>query len=272
VSGDANNGNITWVERRSYSLEDDLNYSRSDRASIKGIDYDELIAQYLRCTNQTVEIPANLANIAGHTTDAKAFVDNIRYYNLPVVAGNTHITLTSAGNLKHADVVNITGVPINDGYDAGNLEATFVCILNDGYASEMVVLAGVYEGWRIYGRTRAGAGVSPNSVEIEFRAVQLGYPLSTSVAYTWEADQGTEIHVIIGYRTGLDSLSDTVFRRLLINGIVYGGQGGVSLPDATEIGQFLYSVDGVSFTPQIPVVNDQGFILVNAQGRVVVAG
>ena len=39
VSPDANDGTIVWTERLPYSLEDDLNFDRTDRAAIKGVAY-----------------------------------------------------------------------------------------------------------------------------------------------------------------------------------------------------------------------------------------
>lgn len=281
VGADANNGSIEWVERKSYSLEDDLNYARSDRSNIKGIDYDQAVPTYVRCTDQTAQIPASLANIAGKTTDAKAFVDNLKFQTVSVSPGDTYITLTSAGDLKHANSVDVTGVPVDDGYDAGNDEATFVAILDDdGYATELTVLAdqagGAEQGWRIYGRTRSGGSISPNSVEIEFRAFPLGFNLSASVPYTWESGQPSSIDVIIGYRTCFSTFSEVAFRKLLLFGIVYGGASsggsGTSLPLPTEYGQFLFAQDATQFIAAVPVVNDEGLIMVDENGKVVVVG
>lgn len=281
VAGDANDGYVEWVERRSYSLEDDLNYERSDRENIKGVGYDELVPTYVRPEDVFTEIPANLANIAGKTTDAKSLVDNLKFQTISVFPGDTFVTLNSLGNLKHADVNDTTGVPVNDGYDVGNVEATFVAILDDdGYATELTVANGLQKGWRIFGRTRAGSSISPNSVEIEFRAVELGSELSTSVPYVWEASQPREIDVIIGYRTSIYNLDEMALRKLLLFGIVYGGSssgvsgGGGNLPSPTEYGQFLVAIDDSDtvFTPAVPVVNDEGLITVDDNGKIVVVG
>src|SRR5690606_34196142 len=106
---------------------------------------------------------------------------------------------------------------------------TFAVILNnDGYATELTVLedqvGGALKGWRVFGRTRAGASVSPNSVEVEFRAVELGSDISLSEPYTWENDQPSSIDIIIGYRIDLKNISEASLRKLLLFGIVYGGQ------------------------------------------------
>lgn len=282
VGSDANNGSISWVERQPYSAEDDHNYHRTDRANIKGVPYDQPVPTYTRCTDQINAVDANLLNIAGKTTDAKAFVDNLKFQTLSVSPGDTFVTLSSAGNLKHADSVNITGVPVFDGYDVNNHEATFVAILDDdGYATELTVfqdqVGGAQSGWRIFGRTRAGASTSPDSVEIEFRAVALGDEISNSSPYTWESTQPAEIDVIIGYRTCLDNLDEAAFRKLLLFGIVYGGQStgggsGGNLPLPTEYGQFLFAQDSAEFIPAVPVVNDEGLIMVDENGKVVVVG
>jgi len=126
VFPDANSGTISWQERNPYSLEDDINFIRTDREAIKGVSYYDPIPVYVRPEDTSVSLPANLANIAGHTTDAKAIVTNRKFENISVGLGDDFVTLIDIGNLKHADSVDITGVPIWDGYDSGNWESTFV--------------------------------------------------------------------------------------------------------------------------------------------------
>lgn len=271
VSGDLNNGVIGWTERYPWTAEDDHNFHRTDRAAIKGGNYDSPIPSYVRCVDQNTLIPANLLNIAGNTTDAKAFVDNLKFMDRVVNVGDTFITLVSAGDLKHADAVNITGVPVYDGHDVGDEESTFVGIISDGYGAELTVLGGLYSGWRIYGRTRGGASVSPNSVEIEFRAVSVGGDLATSVSYTWEAGQPGVVHLIIGYRSPLKDLSEIAFRRHLIHSILYGGEGGSggNLPVPTGIGQVLFAIEANEFGVAMPVTSQEGW-LVNEDGILIV--
>jgi hypothetical protein len=218
---DAYNGAISWTERRPYSLEDDLNFERTDRAAIKGVAYSAAIPTYQRPTAVGTNVPANLSNIAGKTTDAKALVVTRVFQNVSVAALDGYSTLTSVGNLKHADATDRTGVPINDGADAGADEATYVDIIGDGYQSGLRVLGGPQAGWRIYGRTRAGTtGTSPDSVEVEFRAVAVDAALSTSVAYTWEAGQPTTVDMYYGFRERLDNMSETALRVTLANGVI----------------------------------------------------
>lgn len=220
VGGDANNGSISWTERRPWSSEDDHNYHRTDRAAIKGVSYDAAIPTYYQCTDQTTPIDANLFNIAGKTTDAKSFVIDRKYEDVFVDDGYTFITLTAVGQLKHADSVDVTGVPINDGYDAGNDEATYTEIIADGYQQGLVVLSGPNAGYRIFGRTRAGSSTSPDSVEVELRAVDIDDPIGTSVPYTWEAGQPTVVDIYYPYRSCLDGMSETAFRTTMVNGLV----------------------------------------------------
>lgn len=221
---DANNGAISWIERTPYSLEDDLNYIRTDRANIKGVDFCDPIPAYFRCTDQTLPIPANLANIAGKTTDAKALVVNKFYNDGYVSVGDGYITIT--GTFPYADSIDITGVPVNDGYDAGNIAATFVGVF-DSTSAELRVLSGAEAGNRIFGRTRAGiTGMDGLSIEVEFRSVPIGVDvLSTpSSAYTWEIGQPTIVDFCYGFRQCLDGLDEGALRSTLLKGIT-GGAG-----------------------------------------------
>lgn len=44
------------------------------------------------------------------------------------------------------------------------------------------------------------------------------------------------------------------------------------LPTPTALGQMLYSHDGVEFRPELPVINDHGFIITNDMPVIVVKG
>ena len=83
-----------------------------------------------------------------------------------------------------------------------------------------VKTAGPDFGKVIFGRTRAGASSSPDSVEIEFRAVSHGADISTSVAYAWEATQNVSlIDVTYGYFQTLADADESAFRTLETLGI-----------------------------------------------------
>lgn len=219
---DGNNGSISWTERQPYSLEDDLNYTRSDRALIKGVDYDADIPTYFRCTDQSVAVPANLSNVAGKTLDAKSFVTNRLSPDESVSVGDGYITISgSFGTFPYADAIDVTGVPIFDGFDAGNDESVYVELIADGYTDGMSVLGGPNAGDRIFGRARQGtSGVDGYSVEIEFRSVTIGDDISTSSAYTWEAGQSPIIDVYYPFRDCLDTMDENAFRTTLVNGLI----------------------------------------------------
>jgi hypothetical protein len=219
VAPDANNGSIEWTEREPYSLEDDLNFVRTDRALIKGVAFDADIPVYQRPTAVGTDVPANLSNIAGKTTDAQALIVNRKEEDVPAQDGYTSFTLTGVGLYKHADATDRTGIPIFDGADAGDNNATYV-EFSDGYESELLVLSGPNQGNRIFGRARAGASTSPDSFEIELRSVPRGEPLSSSVPYTWEAGQPDSVDVFYPYRERLDMLDENALRTTLINGLI----------------------------------------------------
>jgi len=242
ASAVANDGYVTWIERYPYSLEDDLNFERTDRAAIKGVAYSAAIPTYQRPTAVGTNVPANLSNIASKTMDAHAWVMNRLFTDDAVSQGDGYTTITDTGNLKHADATDTTGVPITDGADAGNYDACYVEIINPLTEAALVAVGGSTDGYRIFGLTRAGTtGVSPNSVEIEFRAVPFGDALSSSVAYTWDGYQPTTVDLYYGYRTRVDQINETDFRTTLTNGII--GDSGMK-QDISDILDTIGTSDG----------------------------
>lgn len=213
---DANNGLISWIERAPYSLEDDLNYIRTDRAAMKGGAYNSAIPVYARPDATATNISANLSNLAGKTTDAKALVIDRKINQVAISSGSSFVQISSVGNLKHATSANRIGVPVFDGADAGWYDATYVNITDAYTGAGLQILSGGYAGKTIFGRTRAGSAISPNSVEVEFRATS-GYDLSSSVPYTWEDGQSASVNLIYGYRYRLDQIDDTALRSQITN-------------------------------------------------------
>ena len=217
---DGNNGAISWVERGPYSLEDDINFVRTDRKLIKGTaGYDDVVPTYERPTAVGTNVPANLSNVASKTTDAKAIVTNRKYENATVAATNTFITLSDVGNLPHADAVDRTGVPIHDGADVGNYTSTYAEIIDPDTEGSLEVQAGGNAGERIYGRMRAGSSTEPDSVEVEFLSVPKGDPLGAGNAYAWEAGQPTTIDIFYPFRERLDNLDENALRVVLSSGV-----------------------------------------------------
>ena len=221
VSPDGNDGSIVWTERNPYRLEDDINYIRTDRQLIKGtVNWYDAIPTYQRPTAVGTNVSANLTNIAGKTLDASAWVVNRLFPAATSALNDGYITISSPGNLKYATSLDRTGVPIWDGADAGNHEATYVEIINPLTENYLIAHGGIADGYRIFGRTRQGTtGVSPNSVEVEFRAVPMGAAVSTSIAYSWDGYQPTTIDLYYGYRERADNLTETAFRTTLVNGL-----------------------------------------------------
>lgn len=224
ASPDANDGYISWTERNTYRLEDDINYIRTDRKLIKGTtNWYDAVPTYQRPSAVGTSVPANLTNIASKTTDAVAYIVNRAFYNVAVSATNTLVTLSSAGNFKHADATNRLGVPVFDaGPFAGDWQSCYVHIV-DGYSNgaELTVQAGPNAGERIFGVLYAGSSTSPNSVEVRFYSspFNLDYTV-TQTPYTWESGQSSTINVLYGYNERLDQLDANALRSVPALGIL----------------------------------------------------
>ena len=237
VAADANNGSITWTERRAYCLNDDLDFERTDRAAIKGVAYDAAIPVYQRPTAVGTNVPANLSNIASKTTDAQGFITNRRFGGATVAATDTFITISSVGNLKHSDAVDKTGVPVFDAAPyTGSFANCYVEITNPADGTQFVVQAGGQAGEKIFGVTNAGASTSPNSVEVVFYSVPFGGDIaSQSTAYTWEAALPTTIDLFYGYFQRLDQLPENALRTLQSLGVEESGDLRQDVNDIQEV-------------------------------------
>ena len=244
VAPDANNGALVWTERYPYSLLDDLNYERTDRTLIKGVPYYDPVPTYQRPTAIGTPVPANLSNIAGKTTDAVAYNVNRAFFGIPVSPGNNHVTITSFGNLKHADAVNETGIPCFDAAPfTGDWTSCYVHLV-DGYQGgiEFVVLSGPHAGERVFGQTYAGSSTSPNSVEIHFYSAPFNvYYASAATPYTWEVGQDGYINALYGYNERLDELDQNAFRTVPALGVLTDAQLSGEI---TDIFQQLGTSDG----------------------------
>lgn len=225
VSPDANDGSILWTERDPYALADDLNFQRTDRAAIKGVAYDAAIPTFTRPTATGTPVAASLANLAGKSTDAQGFIISRAFKGATAVAATTKITITSAGNLKHASATDKSGVPCFDVAPyVGDFKATFVSIQASADGTELLVKAGGHAGEKIFGVTNNGASTSPNSVEILWYSVPLGGDIaSQSTAYTWEGSQVTAIDLFYGFFSRLDQLDESSFRTMQTLGVEENG-------------------------------------------------
>lgn len=279
-------GYLLWEEYNLYSLEDDLNYIRTDRELIKGVNYYDSVPDYESIDGNIHS--TNLANISGKTTDAKSIVINKKWKeSVTINTGDSFITLSDIGKLKHSTSDNLVGIPIIDGYDSSNRDACFVALIQDGYSNEIVTLwdqyTGVKPGMRVFGLTRKGNSLSPNSIEVAFYAVKPGASIDTAVPYVWEITQSVEVYY--GWRDSLYSIADTAFRTLMINGVIFGGSGtsggggsgtDLRLPSPTAPGQILMSHDGSTWSPTVPVTDgygnwtpDTGYVVIDGDGFIV---
>lgn len=246
-SPDANNNSITWIERNPYSLRDDMNYERSDRADIKGVHYDQTVVPYQRPDAIGTNVPTNLTNISGKTTDATAFLGSREVFDIGVIAGQSKITLFGAGMLKHVDPINTLGIPCFDRAPfLGDFESCFVKVL-DGYATgiEMVVINGPHAGERIFAVTNNGFSISPNSVEILFYSCPAGGDITVSSSpYTWEVGQSNIINLIYGYNQRADQLDRNIFRLPITIPILPSGTGNFLTPfEHQTLRQLIHFID-----------------------------
>lgn len=233
---DLNNNSLLWIERNPYTLEDDINYIRTDRKLIKGtINWYNAVPTYTR-PNSSTSVPANLKNISGKTTDAVAYNVNKSFYGQSVAPGNASIRINSTGNLKQATFSDQTGIPTFDGGPFLNdWQSCYVHIVdgsNDGYSgSELTVIAGSHSGERIFGLTFAGASTSPNSVDVKFYSTPFHLNYTTnSTPYTWESALTNSINLLYSYSQRLDQLDVNALRTVPALGILtdhsIGGSGG----------------------------------------------
>lgn len=220
VAGDAG---LTWTQRNPYTLEDDLNYERTDRTLIKGVPYYQNVAPYTRPTATNVNVPMNLTNILGKTTDAVSYNINRAFFGVAVEDGYTQVTLTSVGNFKHSDPIDNTGIPCFDAAPfTGDWTSCYVHIV-DGYdtGSELVVLSGPNAGERIFGETYNGASTSPDSVEVHFYSAPFSSDYTgTHTPYTWETGQVDTINMLYAYNERLDQVDVNGFRSVPALGIL----------------------------------------------------
>lgn len=123
-----------------FSIGDDIDFIASDRKAIKGTsNHTDAVPTYERPTAVGTNVPANLTNMAGKTTDAMVLNETRKYENASVSSGNLVITLTDAGNMQHADAVDETGIPIQDGAASADLESCYTEIINPATAQAMEV-------------------------------------------------------------------------------------------------------------------------------------
>lgn len=244
VAPDANNGALVWTERGAYNLNDDLNFERTDRAAIKGVAYDQPIPNYFRPTATGTPIAKSLTNLV--SLDSKLLNNNRIFYSASVATTNTKITLSSAGNLKHASTTDLTGVPCFDVAPyVGAFTSCYAFLTDTAQNDQMLVQAGPQLGQLIFGVTNNGASTSPNSVEVIFYSVPIGgNPVTSSTLYTWEAGQPTTINVTYGFGERVDLLDVNALRTTQGLNVVSDGD---LRQDINDIQDVIGMADGDTF-------------------------
>ena len=158
-----------------------------------------------------------------------------------VGGGNVAVVYTAPDT---ADVVKATIIAAVNGVGAG-LEITagdggvgLVTLTNDnigGHGNQTVTETVADAGFVVAGLSGGSGSVEPNSVEVEFRSVAFGTDLSTSVAYTWEVGQETNVGFEYGYFNRLDLLPEDAFRKLEVLGITSDGDLRQDVDDLQEV-------------------------------------
>ena len=264
VSGsapDANNGSISWDEREPYTLADDINFERTDRAAIKGVGYEQPIPLYTRPDATASNVSASLANIAGKTTDARGLIVNVFAYQNPVNTSDTFITLSGVGLYPHSSVSSRVGVPCFDVAPyVGDFRSCYVEIANSATDNEMEVSTGPHTGEKIYGVTRAGSSTSPNSVEVLFYSAPRGTNYATtSTPYAWELGQPSLITCIYGFNKRLDQANEYDFRTFKGEQLSASGSMGPPGPTGPQGAQGSPGATGPQGAPGAPgVTGTQG--------------
>lgn len=280
VAGDTNNGSIMWIERDPYTLEDDINHSRTDRRSIKGTsNWYNNVPTYVQPDDTLVDRNVNLFNIANKTLDAHAWLENRFAESLSVTTNDTFITLSIPGELQHATSTDITGVPVFDGYDASDFIKTFVYIVDanlDGYndGENIFVQSGAQAGELIFGVTREGSSISPNAIEIAFFSRPItNWSMTLATSYVWEPSQINTINIVYSYRQRLDFFNEDTIKSAYITGVSSSSQNGnrTNLPTPSQECQILFALTSTEFTPQLPLTSDGGW-LVNDDGCLLIVG
>jgi hypothetical protein len=244
TASEANNGFLKWQERNTYSLEDDINYIRTDRVKIKGTAnyYDELTT-YI--TPDGYLKTSNLFNLAGKGTDGSSYTIDLIQYNLNVSNSNSFITFTKSNSLHHT-INSKLGIPLfDDGYYLDDYESCFVEICNSLTGEYFSVPSGPFSGERIFGLTKKGSSVSPNSVEIHFYSYNPGGNFNSNHSYTWNLGNSS-INIRYGYHQRLDQLNKSSLRTFPFASSVSNSDGyssGITDVDHARLRQLIHLAD-----------------------------
>lgn len=231
---------LSWVERNSYSAQDDFNYARSDRQNIKGTsNFWDDVPSYTTPRGNTVI--ANLQNLAGKGIDSKGFIlPKIKRGVSMANSNDGYVTIEHTGAMQHSTDADRKGIPCFDGDNdfAGSYAACYVEIVDAETENEFVTA----DGYKIFGITRAGNAVSPDQVEVVLKKVQFGQDLSSSVSYNWDLGSKS-VNMSFGFYDVIEDIEEDAFRRVEVLGLASDGdlrrdvndlQAAVGLADNTD--------------------------------------
>lgn len=181
---------LAWSESKAYSLEDDLNYARTDRSAIKGVSYTAAVPTYTDPTATGTPKTASLANIAGNTLDAKTEVRTVKELNVymrPSINDTDGITLAADETFSTTDFyffANDVGSFITISGSAQGANGTYrITAVTDGQTVELEGLnptAGeVGLTWQLLGDRKAILSSRPHADSTDRR----GIPIADAGAY-----------------------------------------------------------------------------------------
>jgi hypothetical protein len=153
VIPDGNNGAISWTERDPYAIQDNIQFTQTDRAAIKGVAYDAAIPTYQRPDAIGTNVPANLSNIASNTLDACAEVVNEKIAGAlrPGFSGVDGTVAISDETYTTTDMHFVAGdldsfVTLTDGTATGATGTYRIKAVTDGQTVELDGLAATGAG------------------------------------------------------------------------------------------------------------------------------
>lgn len=170
-----------------------------------------------------------------------------KFENHTVSNGDGYTILSSPGNFRYPTATNTTGVPVFDGFDAGNYTACFVGITDADTAAELVVLTGLHANERIFGLSYSD--VDGDSIQVQFFSVSPGSPLSAGTPYVWETGQTLSIDLFYPLRQRQDQVDDTAGRFLYASGVLTSGSAGsggsgITAAQHAALRQLIHLADG----------------------------
>lgn len=248
---DSNSGSIIWAEREPYRLQDDLNYIRTDRKSIKGTTnwYDN-VPTFTRPNDNVTYVPSNLSNLSGKTTDAISYNVNRALFGESVNIGDSYIIVSGSG-FKHAGLNNdMTGIPCFDLNPFINDWNSCYVQLADGYTgNQLLVLSGIHVGERIFGITEHLLSTSPNSITIKFYSAPVSSDYTISATpYIWEIGQSTLLNLLYPYNERLDQLDKNDLRSIPALGILPNSSGGIDFSQHENLDTLVHNIAEDGYT------------------------